>query len=282
MPCTASHPAVRRFRHPRWRPRIAGGAVAWTALTALAQAQGAAGPPGVRPVAAPATLSELFHAGGLMMYPLVGLSVLAVALIIFYTFSIRQGAVVSDQFMDKAESLIRNGDYAGLLEFAGGRNECIARITRKTLEFATQNPTASFDDVREVTEAEGTRQASVLSGRISLLADIITVAPMVGLLGTVLGMIAEMRTISKSINSVQMEFASGVAEALIATAGGLLVAIPCVLAYAVFRGRVQRLIAELEAAATHLMALLSAQYKKAAARAAAQRAAGAAPPRPSS
>ena len=51
-----------------------------------------------------------------------------------------------------------------------------------------------------------------------------------------------------------------------------MIAIPCVLAYAVFRGRVQRLVAELEAAATHLMALLSAQYKKATARAAAQRA----------
>ena len=75
--------------------------------------------------------------------------------------------------------------------------------------------------------------------------------------------------------------APGIAEALIATAGGLLVAIPCVLAYAVFRGRVQRLIAELEAAATHLMARLSAQYKKATARAAAQRATSGTP-RPSS
>lgn len=275
MPHTACHRPDRRFRHLLSPPRALGGAILWTTLSTLTHAQGTAGPPGAKAEAAPATLSELFHAGGLMMYPLVGLSVLAVALIVFYTFSIRQGAVVSDRFMDEAETLIRKGDYLGLLQVASRRNECIARITQKTLEFATKNPTATFDDVREVTEAEGTRQASLLSGRISILADIITVAPMVGLLGTVLGMIAEMRTISKSINSVQMEFASGVAEALIATAGGLLVAIPCVLAYAVFRGRVQRLIAELEAAATHLMALLSAQYKKATARAAAQRAAAA-------
>ena len=128
-----------------------------------------------------------------------------------------------------------------------------------------------------MTQAEGTRQASLLSQRIALLADIVTVAPMVGLLGTVIGIIREMHAISRSVNSVQMEFASGVAGALIATAGGLLVAIPCVLAYAVFRGRVQAAAsAELEAAATHLMALLSAQYKEATARAAAQRAASAA------
>lgn len=279
MPITASHSPVRLTGRPRPPLRQLGAAALWFLLTASLHAQGTAGPPGTKADPSPATLSELFHAGGLMMYPLVGLSVLAVALIVFYTFSIRQGAVVSDRFMDEAETLIRKGDYLGLLQIASSRNECIARITQKTLEFATKNPTASFDDVREVTEAEGTRQASLLSGRISILADIITVAPMVGLLGTVLGMIAEMRTISKSINSVQMEFASGVAEALIATAGGLLVAIPCVLAYAVFRGRVQRLIAELEAAATHLMALLSAQYKKATARAAAQRAAAQPAPR---
>ena len=257
--------------------RVFSAAVFLAALATTAAAQGTAGPPGQKPVVAPATLGELFKAGGLMMYPLLGLSILAVGLIVFYAFSIRQGAVVSDRFMDDAETLIRKGDYMGLLHAASQRDECIARVTQKTLEFATKNPTASFDDVREVTEAEGTRQASLLSGRISILADIITVAPMVGLLGTVIGMISEMRQISQSVNSLQVEFASGVAEALIATAGGLLVAIPCVLAYAVFRGRVQRLIAELEAAATHLMALLSAQYKKASARAAAQRAAANAP-----
>jgi biopolymer transport protein ExbB len=244
---------------------------------AAAHAQGTMGPPGQTRPQHPMTLDELFHAGGIMMYPLAGLSVFAVALIIFYTFSIRQNAVVSDRFMDEAETLIRKGDYLGLLQNCSRRNECIARVTQKTLDFATKNPTATFEDVREVTEAEGTRQASLLSQRVALLADIITMAPMIGLLGTVIGMISEMRTISNSVNSVQIGFASGVAEALIATAGGLMIAIPCVLAYAVFRGRVQRLVAELEAAATHLMALLSAQYKKATARAAAQRAGTAAP-----
>lgn len=241
-------------------------------MTSPLMAQGQLGPPGeAAPPEQLTTLKQLFEAGGLMMYPLVALSILAVALIVFYAFTVRQGTVVSDEFMEEAEALIRSGDYGGLLMVASQRNECIARITQKTLEFATRNPTASFADVREVTEAEGTRQASLLTGRISLLADIVTVAPMIGLLGTVIGMIAEMRAISKSINSVQVEFASGVAEALIATAGGLLIAIPCAIAYALFRSRVQRLIAELESSSTHLMALLSAQYKKATARAAARR-----------
>ena len=236
-------------------------------------AQGVKGPPGQGAAPQPINVMELFHAGGIMMYPLLGLSVVAVMLIAFYALSIRQGTVVSDRFMDEAEGLIRKGDYLGLLQVCNRRNECIARVTQKTLDFATKNPTATFDDVREVTEAEGTRQASLLNQRVAILADIITVAPMVGLLGTVVGMIGEFHKIAHTKNAAQLEFASGVSEALIATAGGLMIAIPCVLAYAVFRGRVQRLIAELEAAATHLMALLSAQYKKATAKAAAQRAA---------
>src|SRR5690606_15912022 len=119
---------VSRFRHARpkgWMFAVP----LLLALASVAQAQGTAGPPGQKPVVAPATLGELFQAGGLMMWPLLGLSVLAVALIVFYTFSIRQGAVVSDRFMDEAETLIRQGDYLGLLQAASQRDECIARIT---------------------------------------------------------------------------------------------------------------------------------------------------------
>ena len=65
--------------------------------------------------------------------------------------------------------------------------------------------------------------------------------------------------------------ASGVSEALITTAAGLCIGIPALIFYSLFRGRVQRLIAEMEAAATHLMALLSSQYKRASSRAAGRR-----------
>ncbi len=210
---------------------------------------------------------EIIHAGGIMVYALIGLSVVALTVMLFYVLSIRQGTVVSDRFMDEAETLIRKGDYLGLLQVCNRRNEAIARITQKTLDFATKNPSASFDDVREVTQAEGTRQASLLYQRVAYLSDIGTIAPMIGLLGTVMGMIKEFSRIANTAGSAQMEFAGGVSEALINTAGGLLIAIPALVVYSFFRGRVQRLIAELEAASTHLMALLSAQYKRATSRA---------------
>jgi biopolymer transport protein ExbB len=88
---------------------------------------------------------------------------------------------------------------------------------------------------------------------------------MVGLLGTVIGMIKSFYQISAgNFEGVkQMELAGGVSEALITTASGLVIGIIALIFYSVFRGRVQKYIAELEAASTHLMALLSAQYNRA-------------------
>lgn len=229
------------------------------------------------PVAAPAataveSLLDYFMEGGVyLMVPLALLSFLAVLLVVFFTFTIRQGTVVSDRFMNAADALIRKQDYLGLIAVCNRENECIARIVYKTLDFATKNPTASFDEVREVTEAEGTRQASILSNRIGYLNDISRVAPMLGLLGTVIGMIKTFEGIGTSSGVQQMELAPGVGQALITTAAGLVISIPALIFYSIFRGKVQKLIAELEAAMTHIMALLAAQYKRANYRASARR-----------
>lgn len=221
-------------------------------------------------VAATETFLDILMKGGaLVMIPLAILSFVALLLIIFYFFTIRQGSVVSDKFMNAADALIRKQDYLGLIAVCNRENECIARIVHKALDFATKNPTASFDEVREVTEAEGSRQASILNQRIIYLADIGRIAPMVGLLGTVIGMIKAFNNIGVGVQ--QMELAPGVAQALITTATGLVIGIPSMIFYSIFRGKVQKLIAEMEAAATHIMALLAAQYKRANYRASARR-----------
>jgi biopolymer transport protein ExbB len=216
------------------------------------------------------TFLQIIKDTGFLVYPLAALSVGAVFLIIFYTLTVREGAVVSGRFMSSADALIRKQDFLGLLSVCKRHNECIARITAKTLDFATKNPTASFEEVREVTEAEGSRQAALLNQRIQYLADIGAIAPMVGLLGTVIGMIKSFREIAGDnfIGAKQMGLAGGVSEALLTTAGGLVIGIPALIFYSIFRGRVQTLVAELEAATTHIMALLASQYKRAASRAA--------------
>ncbi len=206
---------------------------------------------------------KVLKTGGVIMIPLAGLSFVAVLLIFYYMLTIRQGTVVSDKFMNAADALIRKQDYLGLIAVCNRENEAIARITYKTLDFATKNPTASFEEVREVTEAEGSRQASILNQRITYLADVGSVAPMVGLLGTVLGMIRSFNDLSSASGAVQVQVSQGVSQALITTASGLTIGIPALIFYSIFRGKVQKMISEMEAAMTHLMALLAAQYKRA-------------------
>ena len=222
---------------------------------------------------APETFEDIVNKMGFFKYPLGVLSIIAAFLIILYALTIRRGAVVSDYFMHSADALIRKQDYLGLLAVCNRQNESIARVTQKALDFATKNPTASFDEVREVTEAEGSRQASLLTQRIAYLADIGAIAPMVGLLGTVVGMIDTFGEIGESqfAAAEHKGLANGVWQALLTTAAGLSIGIPALIFYSIFRGRVQRLISELEAASTHLMALLAAQYKRVTSRAAAAR-----------
>jgi biopolymer transport protein ExbB len=225
-----------------------------------------AGPDEHNPLADALTLEGFIRATGIMAYPLMGLSMVTIFLIVLFTFTVRQGTVVSDAFMNSADALIRKQDYLGLLAVCNRRNECIARVTAKTLDFATRNPTASFEEVKEVTEAEGNRQSSLLLARIAYLGDVGAVAPMLGLLGTTLGMITTFHAISSKEygGSNQLGMAQGVSEALLCTASGLVIGIPALIFYAIFRGKVNRLISEMEAATTHLMALLAVQYKRAA------------------
>lgn len=207
---------------------------------------------------------EVLLKGGPMMYPLGVMSVITVLLILVFMLSIRRNAVVSDRFMNTAESLIRKRDYLGLIGFCHRRNECMARVVQKTLDFITANPGASFENIRDVAQVEGSHQASVLTSRITYLADIGGIAPMVGLLGTVMGMIKAFIEISSGeVAGVrQMGLAEGVSEALIATAGGLAISIPALAFYSIFRGRVQKYVAELEGAATHFIALLQGQLDR--------------------
>ena len=213
---------------------------------------------------------DVFFSGGLAMYPLLIISVILVIFILVFLGTIRRGAVVSDKFMGAAETMIRRRDYMGLLSYCDRQNHSIARVIQKALEFLTKNPGAPFSEVRGLAEAEGSRQAGTLTSRITYLADIAAIAPMVGLLGTVIGMIKSFIEISgasgQSVRS--MELAHGVSEALIATASGLIIAIPALTFYSIFRGRVFRYVSELEAAAAHLMAILAGQLERQAASAA--------------
>lgn len=207
-------------------------------------------------------LDAMISAGPIII-PLFILSIFSVMLVVVYFLTIRKGAVVSNGYMATADALLRKRDYLGLLAVSNRHGEAIARVVQKMLEFTTKNPGADFQQVREIAETEGTRVASGLNNKITYLADIGTIAPLIGLLGTVIGIVKSFSALGADLGSARyMQLSKGVSEALINTAGGLAIGIPALIFYAFFRGRAQRLISELESAVTHVLALLSLQYNK--------------------
>jgi biopolymer transport protein ExbB len=205
-------------------------------------------------------LLQLVQSGGWAMIPLALMSVVAVALILAFLFTLRRGAVVSAHFMNTADVLLKKRDHLGLLAIANRHSEAIARVAQRTLDFSTKNPTADFGVVREIAETEGASQAATMQSRISYLADIAVLAPMVGLFGTVWGIIHSFGVLGSKQTadaSRNMLLAAGVSQALVATATGLIVGIAAAIFYALFRGRVSRLISDLEIASAHFLGLLT-------------------------
>jgi biopolymer transport protein ExbB len=229
-----------------------------TAGSALAQA-----PPDQPILPRTTNLLDAMIAAGPVMILLFALSILSVMLIVIYFFTIRRGAIVTSGYMATADALLRKRDYLGLLAVSNRHGEAIARVVQKTLDFMTKNPNADFAQAREIAETEGTRVATNLHNRVTYLAAIGTIGPLVGLFGTVIGIIRSFGALGSDLGPTRYTLLSkGISEALVNTCGGLGVGITAMIFYAFFRGRAQRLVSDLEAASTHIIALLSLQYNR--------------------
>jgi len=213
----------------------------------------------------PVKLWTLIESGGWVMIPLAVLSVLTGMLVLVYLFTLRRGAILSVHYMNTADVLLKKRDYLGLLAISNRHGEAIARVVQRTLDFATKNPNATLETIREIAETEGQSQASALQHKPVYLADIGMLAPMVGLLGTVVGIIHSFGVLGSTqagSGSRDLLLAGGVSEALVATAAGLVIGIIAMSFYAVFRNRVQRMISDLEVASAHIVALIGINYNK--------------------
>jgi biopolymer transport protein ExbB len=212
----------------------------------------------------PMTLWKLIQDGGWTMVILGCLSVVTVMLVLVYLFTLRRGAILSPHYMNTADVLLKKRDYLGLLAISSRHSEAVARVVQRTLDFATKNPTASYEVIRDIAETEGASQAASLQHRTVYLADIGMLAPMIGLLGTVVGIIRSFGLLGhgEAAQSRDTLLASGVSEALVATASGLILGITAMFFYSLFRNRVQSLISDLEIASAHVLGLIAINFNK--------------------
>ena len=209
-------------------------------------------------------LWKLVRSGGWAMVPLAVLSVLTVMFVLVFLFTLRRGAILTPHYMNTADVLLKKRDYLGLLAISSRHSEAVARVVQRTLDFATKNPNATYDTVREIAETEGSAQAASLQHRVTYLADIGMLSPMIGLLGTVIGIIHSFGVLASGnlAQSRDVLLAAGVSEALVATATGLVLGIIAMGFYAIFRNRVQSLISDLEIASAHVVGLIALNYNK--------------------
>ena len=114
-----------------------------------------------------------------------------------------------------------------------------------------------LDEIERAIEAGGQHEASLMNSNLRVLGAVANITPMMGLLGTVIGMIKAFNVISLSGTGNPGLVASGISEALITTAAGMLVGIPALVLYHYFRGKIDRYVFEMEEVAIQLVEELS-------------------------
>jgi biopolymer transport protein ExbB len=254
--------------------RFLGAAAAATALVLLLHGTGfgqdtpAVPPPaanhpakvsGATPVSAAepsVTFADIFNKGGGTMWLQAAMSVLAVAFAIYGFFMLREEQVIPRHLRRELLARLRAGSLREARAACGQSPCALSEITLAALDYL-ETEEISAPMLKDLVEGEGMRQAVAIQQKAQYLLDIGVIAPMVGLLGTVFGMIRAFNVIAFDIAKAKpVLLANGVAEALINTAAGLIVGIPAMMLHSYFRARANKLIARLETTSTEVLTLI--------------------------
>ncbi|MEH2418534.1 MotA/TolQ/ExbB proton channel family protein [Nostoc sp.] len=206
-------------------------------------------------------IQNLFAAGGVVMWPLLAFSVLGGALIIerisfWVRINKRQSRVVRDVL-----NLYRLDNVVGAMEKLQKNADLpLARIFLAALELEEPNP----EEFRLALESEAQAEIPVLKRFQNIFETIISLAPLLGLLGTVLGLIASFASLNLGDvgGSKTTNVTAGISEALVATASGLVVAIFILVFANTFRGLYQRQIALIQEYGGQLELLYRRRYQR--------------------
>jgi len=231
-------------------------------LGASAPHAGAQEPPAsVAPAAQQAipmkNMLSVFHDGGPLMYP-IALCSFALSVFIFERLvALRRGRVIPRPFVKRFLEQLREGqlDREKALKLCEENKSPVAQVFAAAVKKWGRTPV----EVEQAILDAGERVNNQLRRHLRLMNGVSQVAPLLGLLGTVMGMIASFNGISAAEGSAgQREMlAGGIAQALITTASGMFVAIPALTAYLFFVGRVDQLITEIDSLGQKIVELIS-------------------------
>ena len=205
---------------------------------------------------------DAWNYGGWIMWVLLAISVFAVMLVLYFLVAFRTGAVVPRHLVTAVRDAILEGDDNSARRLCESRSGAFSSVALTALDCirATDGDTDG-DLLRDLVQSEGARLTDSMQSQAQLLLDLSAIAPMIGLLGTTLGMLMAFGSIAQDVlvAAKPVILAQGVSKAIVTTIAGLLVAIPCMFAYAIFRRRVSSLSGKLEAAAAEVVTAVAAR-----------------------
>jgi biopolymer transport protein ExbB len=208
----------------------------------------------------PLTFLQILFSGGplgvAIMLVLIGLSLTAAALVFDDLMLVRKSQIIPPGLSDDVRRLVSEGQTTQALAACKGQPSFLAFVVQRGLAEID----GGWSEIEKAMEDATAEQAARLFRRVEYLSVIGNIAPMVGLLGTVTGMLLAFKQVADTEGSAGAgQLADGIYQALVTTVVGLIIAIPSLGAFALFRSRVDQLVAEAAYAALHALSPLKKQ-----------------------
>ena len=199
---------------------------------------------------------QIIQAAGWPIWPLILASIIALAIIGERFWALRAEVVAPSTLLPEVSKMVAQG---------GITKETCAKLEQHSMlgeifASALANANASREVIKEAIEESGRAVAHKLERYLTTLGTIATVSPLLGLLGTVIGMVELFGAFTATGHDVA-QFARGISVALYNTAAGIIVAVPAMIFYRFFRGRVDNLIVEMEQQAVKLVEIIHGERK---------------------
>jgi biopolymer transport protein ExbB len=190
--------------------------------------------------------------GGVIMIPLGLFSIVTLAIILERSFSLRAKRIIRLDILQRVKDLLADNQIGEAMTVCRRQPSVMGRI----LLSAIMNHDRDREELKTIVEDAGRQEVPTLDRYLGMLGTIAAVSPLLGLTGTVFGMIRTFTVISEKGIAHPSQLAGGISEALITTASGLVVAIPALIFYNYFTIKSDRLILEIEKYSFRLVDML--------------------------
>ena len=201
---------------------------------------------------------ELLKAGGFLIWPILLCSVISLAIILERFLALKTKNVAPPELLDRIRKLLKKGDLEDRTITEIEENSPLGKV----LAAGLRNPNQHRVVIKEAIEEAGRHVVHELERHLQTLGTIANITPLLGLLGTVIGMIKVFSAITTFGVGDPQALAEGISEALVTTAAGLSVGIPSLMFFRYFKGRVNALTVDMEQQALTFMKILQSTDAK--------------------